>query len=387
MNRIKRVAISISCIHIEFIGQPFFQNLTGLELQRLVPENAKYIPRNLNQLIISMKGCDVKGPSLNFPNTLASLCILYPDDWDEMEELEQLEISCNFAYLTNLKDLAIYSSFSEHDAIFGFPSSLVTLKFNNIYCGPTEKDTSVCPNLTSICFRSLKLNVNDTHGYSFPFSNKLKELEVSFDFVIQKAIDKYRNMEKLPNRISVEDIFPESLQLLALDKNDGDILNLDTDIDISDGEFLLGLLNLVTLNLHFYPDLPVLELNSPNLRSVIFENSRISKLTPTKLKFPPSVLEIRMCNCGIESIDELFKFPPQLQVLVLSINKLHQPPQNLPSKLKVFGLSHNKFKQLRTIRCFPVSLKFLDISKSRITRHKFGAEYDKLAPVLVNNIC
>lgn len=430
MNRIKRVSISISCIYKEFIGQPFFKNLTGLELERLLPQDAKYIPRSLKELTFHVIDHDIKEVCLYLPNTLESLCIWYPDDWDILDEREELNISCNFEYLTNLKDLSIHFFCPGYNITYGFPASLVSLKFSSIYCGPSERDISVCPNLTTICCHSLEYNFNDTDDYCFSFSNKLKELEVSFNFVRGKAIDKYRNIEELPDRITVEDIFPESLQLLSLGHNNGDIFNFGTDIDTSDGEFLLDLLNLkyldsftlvtnkfkiwnlpisltklflhnihginfkelknlmnlVTLDLHHYTDLPVVELDSPNLKSVNLKKSRISKLIPAKLKLPSSVLEIQMCDCRIESIDELFRFPPQLQVLVLNNNELRHPPANLPSNLKVLGLSHNRFKNLETIPSFPKSLKFLDISKSGISRRKFGAELDKLSPILVCNV-
>ena len=143
-----------------------------------------------------------------------------------------------------------------------------------------------------------------------------------------------------------------------------------------------NLMNLNTLNLCFYSYLPDLEIKSPNLMYVNFDYSKIGKLTPARLKLPFSVLEINMMCCGLESIYELFEFPPQLQVLILYGNELREVPSKLPSMLKVLDLSKNKFEQLKTIPSFPESLESLRIIETGITKNKFGSEYDKLAPML-----
>lgn len=241
---------------------------------------------------------------------------------------------------------------------------------------------------------------------------------------MKKHLKKYHNKtEEKVGKIPIEDIFPESLRSLKLVD---EISLYDFAIDIDPCDFILDLqnfkylesfefwrgyfqiknlpislkklrlveitvidfnelkyfTNLVTLELYEYSDLPNLEIKSPNLRYIDFSDSKIGKLTPERLKLPLNVLEIKMCNCEIDSIDDCFEFPPDLQVLLLDGNNLHQVPSNLPSSLKILGLKYNKFELRSIMPSFPKSLKFLNIEETGIVRYKFGTEYDKLEPIL-----
>ena len=212
MCRFKGITLSIRWFDKEYIHQPFFLNLTDLRIFELVPEDAKYISRNLKRLEVGVVSSDEQGPFLDLPHTLESLCISYFYDY----HLRQLELDCNFTYLTNLKDLTIEILEFRGRVNYEFPSSLVTFKSESNYCSLIKDVISVYPNLSSICCPYLRLSNNDKNGDPFRFSYKLKKLKVSYEFLMETAIEKYDNMYKLPSRIPIEDILSESLQSLTL---------------------------------------------------------------------------------------------------------------------------------------------------------------------------
>lgn len=137
MNGFNLISIGLDYVDRNFIHQPFYSNLTGVDFYKLEAEDMQYLPKNLKQLKCNVPGS--RGPFLDLPNTLELLSISFGRN-------RELNLNLNFAYLTNLKHLLIHTGYCKK-AVYGFPSSLVTLYIYGNSNLPTKKDISVCPNL------------------------------------------------------------------------------------------------------------------------------------------------------------------------------------------------------------------------------------------------
>lgn len=147
---------------------------------------------------------------------------------------------------------------------------------------------------------------------------------------------------------------PNSLKNLVLTVN-------EERIDLNE---LKNLKNLEYLQLIYYsPEIQPIEISSQLQQFRI--RTTLKKLTLSSWKLPDFV-QVLDISGEIELIKDLYKFPSQLQDLILSHNNLRDLP-TFPPTLKNLNLSTNKLGALTKLPVFPSSLEKLNIADDEIS--------------------